>query len=130
MGDAKEVLNGSAEEKYRKGHGVPHPGFHKEGRKDNKIPEWAKAGLEAEPNLPRKSNGGGAKEAQKKEFSPEEDKDDIQPHETDDHDHHSDAEADGEQEAEDSSKGKKGTKRKGAAGDAGGKTTKSAKKSK
>ncbi|CAO1623420.1 unnamed protein product [Parajaminaea phylloscopi] len=93
MGNAKEVLNGSAEEKFRKGHGIEHPGFNKEGRQDKKIPDWAKAGHEADPNLEnsKKSQGETSDEAPAKSAK-DDDQDEMQPHETDDHDHDHDRE--------------------------------------
>ena len=37
MGDAKEVLDGSAHDKFRKGHGIPHPALYEKGRQDKKM---------------------------------------------------------------------------------------------
>ncbi|PWN24705.1 Cryptochrome/photolyase FAD-binding domain-containing protein [Jaminaea rosea] len=71
MGDAKEVMNGSAEDKFRKGHGIPHPALFEKGRQDKKIPDWAKA-----PPADEALDGVS-----------KENKDEIEPHETDNHDH-------------------------------------------
>lgn len=118
MGDSKEVLDGSAEAKYRKGHGIGPPVIIQEGRDDSKIPAWAKAGAETKtvgnvkggPTDADASGGGGggggggrSGESGATATAEEDDdeKDHIKPEETDHHDHD---EEDGGEEEEDKNK--------------------------
>lgn len=86
-GNSKEVLEGKAEAILRKRHGVPEPKNvdAKKRGKDGKIPDWAKTGHEGRT--------GHDQEADVKATSGDTattggDKDDIQPHETDQDDEH------------------------------------------
>lgn len=80
-GTSKEVWDGKAEGILRKQHGQSHPQNPKQNPgTNNKIPDWAKAGVEA--------SGGTGKKDQKNSVSKEdEQEEEIQPENTDDHDH-------------------------------------------
>jgi cryptochrome len=54
-GNSKEVKDGTATEILRKAHGQPHPKPTGKQEKNEKIPDWAKAGQEAKTNT---ENGG------------------------------------------------------------------------
>lgn len=88
-GNSPAVLEGKAQGMLRKKHGEPDPKPpKKKAGSDNKIPGWAKAGHEAQTTTDGGSTRhGGAAGGSSKEDEDDQDAPEMEPEQTDEHDH-------------------------------------------